>query len=131
MKTRIAILAMLLPIVSAFPAAAVSQKSPEHKAVNPIGSYDVVFEMADGHPMASVLTIRTDQDGKLAGSLGLHDEALPLANVLLESNKLTFSVAAPHGRIGIQLVFDGVGNFKGEYTIDGATGTLKGTRRKA
>jgi hypothetical protein len=108
---------------------AIAQKPA--KATDPVGTYEIVFEMEEGQAQMSQLTLTRAKDGELGGILGIHGQPTNLEEVVWADRKLSFHATVPHGRISVSVVFDGNGKFTGTYSVDAmGSGKITGARRK-
>jgi len=99
-------------------------------AADVAGTWDLTATTASGEVLELVL-ILSETDGNLSGTLGTYEGSVPIENVKLEDNKLTFQVTTPEG-VTYKSALDVSGDqMKGGYSgDDGSSGTLSATRSK-
>jgi hypothetical protein len=128
MITRRAMLSVLI-VIAAGARASSAQKPPVHHA-DPVGVYDLTFDMQGEH-IASVLRLTRDKDGRIGGTVDIHGQPTRLDDLVIEGHKLTGKVSVDHGDIVLTLTFDPKGTVSGTYAIgDMGTGKVAGVRRK-
>ncbi|HEX9895161.1 MAG TPA: hypothetical protein VGA78_14615 [Gemmatimonadales bacterium] len=126
MRTRLALLtALLLPLAGTV-APVAGQSHAKTTALDPVGTYDLDFEM-HGQVTSSVLIISREKDGRLTGTLEIHEQALSFSEVKLEGKELQLWNS---DQLGITLTFKNDDTLAGKWTRPDANGGVQGVRRK-
>jgi hypothetical protein len=104
-----------------------SLPQPARTAPDPVGTYDVDFEM-NGQLQTAVLVISQESNGHLTGTLDVHGQSLSL-DAVSDGNDLTLT--PPDGSdLRITLTFKTNNQLSGTWSMHGNSGGLNGVRRK-
>ncbi|MGH7554706.1 MAG: hypothetical protein ACREMQ_17020 [Longimicrobiales bacterium] len=130
MKAGFAFLATMLFAVTQAPGA-LAQTPTRQAALDPVGKYDITVEIAD-QTITSVITVTKQHSGRLAGTMLVHGEEIPFAQVSLENRTLTLDGPNPHGdgTVNMTITFKTNDRFEGTFSMHGSTGPVKGIRIK-
>jgi hypothetical protein len=127
MRTKVALLtALLIPLAGAM-APVAAQSHAKATALDPVGIYDLDLEM-HGQTTSSVLIIKREKDGRLTGTLEVHDQAIGFDTVVLEGKELKLSTGS---ELSLTLTFKNGNAVAGKWTRPDATGGVSGVRRKS
>lgn len=130
MKSAIKLFAAALSAALVTATAPVSAQHPSSHQVSVAGTYDLHVEH-EGQAVSSVLTIWKEKDGRLAGTITIHDEPMKLDSVTVKGHDMTIHAVLPHGALQLSLVFKSNDALTGTFTMEGmGNGTASGTRRK-
>jgi hypothetical protein len=130
MQTRFALLATMLFAVTQAPGA-LAQTPTRQATLDPVGKYDITVEIED-QTITSVITVTKHQNGRLAGTMLVHGEEIPFAQVSVENRTMTLNGPNPHGdgTVNMTITFKTNDRFEGTFSMHGSTGAVKGTRVK-
>jgi hypothetical protein len=110
------------------PAAATA---PASGAFDPVGTYDFSVDI-QGQRIGGTMAITKAQDGTLGGEMYSDQGALTFNSVTVEGRTMTASGALPNGGPSVVFVMEFAGDdFAGTFSVEGASGTIAGKRRKA
>jgi hypothetical protein len=129
MKTGLAFLVTLLVTLAPAPGA-LAQTPTREAGLDPVGKYDITVDI-EGNTITSVITV-TKQDGRLAGTMLVHGEEIPFAQVSVENRTMTLSGPNPHGEgtVNMTITFKTNDRFEGNFSMHGSTGKVRGTRAR-
>lgn len=121
------------PVVATpVPAPVTTTAPPPSTGFEPVGSYDFSADF-QGQSQPGVITITRAIDGKLGATLvGGNGEQLAASSVAVEGRKVTITATIPNGpEIIFALNFETNDKFSGTLGVQGMSGTVTGTRKKA
>ena len=120
----LAIVAMTAACSSASSTAAAP--APEPDPFNPAGVYDITFEI-QGQSMTGTMELN-GTPGMLSGSIESDMGTVEMSNIVLNGYQMTFDADTPQGSVSFDLTFEG-NAFDGEWSMEGFTGGMSGTKR--
>ncbi|HEX9893698.1 MAG TPA: hypothetical protein VGA78_07220 [Gemmatimonadales bacterium] len=125
--TVVLLIALLLPLAGTVTPLA-AQSHAKATALDPVGIYDLDLEM-HGQTTSSVLIIKREKDGRLTGTLEVHEQAISFETVVLEGKELQLSTGS---ELSLTLTFKNDDNaVAGQWTRPDASGGVSGVRRKS
>jgi hypothetical protein len=122
----------LLPLTSLVVAACAGGMSgasaPAPPPFDPSGTYDARVDV-EGEVLTASLTISSTSDG-YSGSMGMAEVGtIPLTDIVVTGDQMTFWVTNPYGRFSVSLAFEG-DKFTGTFESEMMGGYLSGTKRR-
>lgn len=124
MRTRIILLLALLS-PAAITAQAHTPVSTQAHALDPVGTFDLEFDM-HGQVTGAVLTITREKDTSLKGTLDVHGQSITLETVSVDGRVVSLAAGA---ELTLALTFSSDNALLGKWTRVDASGSLSGTRR--
>jgi hypothetical protein len=125
MRTRIILLLALLS-PSVVTAQAHSHASTQAHTLDPVGTFDLEFDM-HGQVTGAVLTIAREKDKSLKGTLDVHGQSITLETVSVDGRVVSLAAGS---ELTLTLTFSNDNTLLGKWTRSDDAGSLSGTRRK-
>ena len=106
--------------------AARHRNHPDPPPLDPVGVYDCALDV-EGQALDATLTI-TGTEGAYEGSVSSEMGTMPVSDVVIDGQTMSFVVDSPDMTVFFSVVFDGP-NFSGDFDAGGMGGYVTGTKR--
>ena len=121
-------IATLFPLVALLAACAGGPppEPPGPPPLDPVGTYDCYLDV-EGQALDAVLTI-TGEEGAYGGSVSSDMGSMPVSDVTIDGQTMSFVVDSPDMTVFFNVVFEGA-DFSGEFDAGGMGGFVSGKKR--
>jgi PBP1b-binding outer membrane lipoprotein LpoB len=125
MKRLMTILPLAL-VLAACSGVGAPAESPAPPTLDPVGVYDCSLDV-DGMALLATLSIE-GEPGAYTGMVDSEMGTMPVSNIAVEGNDMTFMVDTPEMAVYFAVTFEGP-NFSGDFDAGGMGGFITGTKR--
>ena len=125
MKRLLTLLPLAL-VLAACSGVGAPATPPAPPPLDPVGVYDCSLDV-DGMALLATLSIE-GEPGAYTGMVDSEMGSMPVSDISVEGNDMTFMVDTPDMAVYFAVAFDGL-NFSGDFDAGGMGGIITGTKR--